>query len=74
MNSLLLLLPLSLLLVDILRRNKHRRLRLPPGPKGLPLIGALREHPRKFEWLAYMQWGRKHSESHDYYSVHEIET
>jgi len=32
------------------------RLPLPPGPKGLPIIGNVRDLPSGFEWLAYHKW------------------
>jgi hypothetical protein len=31
----------------------------PPGPKGLPLIGNLRDLPKDYEWLTYEKWGQE---------------
>ncbi|PPQ85587.1 hypothetical protein CVT25_000031, partial [Psilocybe cyanescens] len=42
-----------------LRRNNARSLShlpLPPGPKGLPLIGNLRDVPTSFAWKTYHKW------------------
>lgn len=39
---------------------KQRRHHLPPGPKGLPLIGSALEVPKGFEWIVYKQWSRKY--------------
>ena len=30
---------------------------LPPGPKGLPLIGNLLDMPSEKEWLTFARWG-----------------
>lgn len=38
----------------------QRRHHLPPGPKGLPLIGSALEVPKGFEWIVYKQWSRKY--------------
>ncbi|PBL03443.1 cytochrome P450 [Armillaria gallica] len=38
------------------RRLSFNRRRLPPGPKGLPLIGNLRDVPAEYPWLTYAQW------------------
>jgi hypothetical protein len=30
---------------------------LPPGPKGLPLVGNIFDMPSEKEWLAFAKWG-----------------
>lgn len=32
---------------------------LPPGPKGLPVIGNLLNVPQNYEWITFAEWGRK---------------
>lgn len=38
----------------------HKTLPLPPGPKGLPLIGSPYELPNKYPWLEYAKWTKKY--------------
>ncbi|KAK0193917.1 cytochrome P450 [Armillaria mellea] len=57
MNYLLLLTSLgALLLYRLLSSVRRRRLPLPPGPKGLPIIGNLWDVPAEYPWLTYAQW------------------
>lgn len=58
---------LSLALVGIVvaldRLVKSRRSRLPPGPKGLPILGNILDMPKRHEWLTYTKWGREYGTS-----------
>ena len=50
---------LPLILVFILERRQPS---YPPGPKGLPFLGAAKEHPRTEFWKTYRDWGVKYGE------------
>ncbi len=59
MTSTLLVAFLAIFGVLLLRRFTRRSLdhrRLPPGPKGFPLIGNLWDVPAEYPWLTYAQW------------------
>ena len=40
-------------------RSTHK---LPPGPKGWPIIGNLFDMPRDYAWLKYAEWGKIYGE------------
>lgn len=56
-----LLLVLGSLLLIIFRR-RHARSRYPPGPKGLPIVGNVRDVPAVDSHVVYREWSRIHSE------------
>ncbi|KAF8066524.1 cytochrome P450 [Lyophyllum atratum] len=39
-------------------RSSRRRLPLPPGPQGWPIIGNLSDMPRETTWLTFAEWGK----------------
>ncbi|KAH9971777.1 cytochrome P450 [Russula compacta] len=44
------------------RRRQWNQLPLPPGPRGLPIIGHLLTFPKNFVWLTFTEWGRKYGD------------
>ncbi|PPQ99417.1 hypothetical protein CVT24_005404 [Panaeolus cyanescens] len=44
------------------RRRNPRGLPYPPGPRGLPFIGAYYEIPQKKPWAVYKEWSKKHGD------------
>ncbi|KAJ3504195.1 hypothetical protein NMY22_g18005 [Coprinellus aureogranulatus] len=47
----------------------RRGLPLPPGPKGLPLVGNLYDVPATFPWEHYVQWGKEYNSDLIYLNV-----
>lgn len=45
---------------------KKRRYRLPPGPRGLPIVGNLWDIPESSQWITYRTWGRDYGILHDH--------
>ncbi len=50
---------IAFILVAVVSLNRTRR-SLPPGPKGLPILGNIFDVPKEFEWLAYARWSRQY--------------
>ena len=48
---------LSAIVYRLLQGRRRPRLPFPPGPKGHPLIGNLRDMPAQYQWLKYEEWG-----------------
>lgn len=47
-------------LLVVRRLTRSRRMpAMPPGPKGLPLIGNLLDMPKTQEWKTFAKWGEK---------------
>jgi hypothetical protein len=40
--------------------QRRRGLPYPPGPRPLPLIGNIFDIPKRFSWLSYLQFSKKH--------------
>ncbi|KAI0269994.1 cytochrome P450 [Gloeopeniophorella convolvens] len=46
--------------VRVFRKKRHA-LPLPPGPRGLPLIGNVLDMPSRNPWLTYLQWSKQYN-------------
>ncbi|KAI9439721.1 cytochrome P450 [Lactarius indigo] len=50
---------LSVIVYRLFQRRRRPPLPFPPGPKGLPLIGNLRDLPTQYQWLNYEKVGQQ---------------
>jgi hypothetical protein len=55
---------LSAIVFRLLQGRQQRRIPYPPGPKGHPLIGNLRDLPTRYQWLKYEEWGKDFGKHH----------
>jgi hypothetical protein len=55
---------LSAIVFRLLQGRQRRRIPYPPGPKGHPLIGNLRDLPTRYQWLKYEEWGKDFGKHH----------
>lgn len=46
-----------LLVNEALKAGKNSK--LPPGPRGYPVIGNIYDIPNEDKWKVYREWGRK---------------
>lgn len=65
--ALILFVAITIPLLHRWRTNAHRnpkRLPYPPGPRGIPFVGNIRDMPSKtdLEWKTYAEWGRKYGQ------------
>ncbi|KAH8987086.1 cytochrome P450 [Lactarius hatsudake] len=49
----------SVIVYRLFQRRRRPPLPFPPGPKGLPLIGNLRDLPTQYQWLNYEKLGQE---------------
>lgn len=47
---------------------KAKTPRLPPGPKGLPLVGNILDMPSEKEWLTFAKWGELYGDLQRHYT------
>ncbi|KAL6716882.1 hypothetical protein ACLMJK_004794 [Lecanora helva] len=59
-TSRLLALSAVLLIFFVTYRYYAFRYRMPPGPKGLPIIGNLHQAPSKYPWRTFADWHKKY--------------
>jgi hypothetical protein len=55
----LVLLGLTWLLVSIIRTHVIRQ-KMPPGPRGIPLLGNVFQMPKELPWLRFADFGKKY--------------
>ncbi|GJJ14345.1 hypothetical protein Clacol_008609 [Clathrus columnatus] len=51
---------LAVAIVYLLLNRRLDKGRLPPGPRGLPIVGAVVEVPKEKEWITYYEWKKQY--------------
>jgi hypothetical protein len=52
-----------LLILRFTARARRKGCSLPPGPRGLPLVGNAFDLPHSKEWLTYAEWTKQYGAS-----------
>ena len=58
----LLFLSLALTVILLVKATKNKQLRIPPGPKGLPIVGNWFQLPGEKQWETYSRWAKDYGE------------
>lgn len=54
---------LAVVFWQVYTRQWLRGRRLPPGPRGLPIVGNAFDIPEHYQWLGYTEWSKRYGRS-----------
>ncbi|KAF8648401.1 hypothetical protein AX16_006310 [Volvariella volvacea WC 439] len=53
---------IAILVAFLIASKTFSRKKLPPGPKGLPLIGNVLDMPKSMPWITFAEWGKQYGD------------